>query len=122
MCKKPIYYENRKGEKPVKTFINNLSEDTKGKILARVEYLGDHWQELKRPYVDYLGNKIYELRIQFAKRKIRVIYAYMFKDYIVLLHGIMKKTAKVPESDKTKAIKRMKDFQAQYNDGLLKLR
>lgn len=122
MCKKPIYYENRKGEKPVKTFINNLSEDTKGKILARVEYLGEHWQELKRPYVDYLGNKIYELRIQFAKGKIRVIYAYMFKDYIVLLHGIMKKTAKVPERDKTKAIKRMKDFQAQYNDGLIKLR
>jgi phage-related protein len=82
--KKPIYYENRKGEKPVKTFINNLSEDTKGKI--------------------------------------RVIYAYMFKDYIVLLHGIIKKTAKVPERDKTKAIKRMKDFQAQYNDGLIKLR
>ncbi len=94
MCKKPIYYENRKGEKPVKAFINNLSEDTKGKILARVEFLGDHWQELKRPYVDYLGNKIYELRIQFAKRKIRVIYAYMFKDYIVLLHGIMKKQQK----------------------------
>ena len=47
--KKPIYYENRKGEKPVKTFINKLGEDTKGKILARVEYLGEHWSELKRP-------------------------------------------------------------------------
>ena len=61
------------------------------------------------------------MRIQVAKERIRIIYVFMFKDYIVLLHGIVKKTSKVPEPDKTKALKRMKDFQAQFNDGSIKL-
>ena len=121
MEKKPIYYQNERGEKPAKEFIEKLNEDTKGKVLARIEFLGKHWQKLKRPYVDYIGNKIYELRIQFAKSKIRVIYAFMFKDYIVLLHGILKKTSEIPESDKDIAVKRMKDFQKKYDQGKIKL-
>ena len=121
MQKKLIYYENRKGEKPVKIFIDDMGDYAKGKILARIQFLKEHWHELKRPYVDYLGDKIYELRIQVAKERIRIIYVFMFKDYIVLLHGIVKKTSKVPEPDKTKALKRMKDFQAQFNDGSIKL-
>jgi len=119
--KKPIYYQNEKGEKPAKQFIEKLNEDAKGKVLARIEFLGEHWQGLKRPYVDYLGSKIYELRIQFAKSKIRVIYAFMFKNYIVLLHGILKKTSEIPEGDKDIAIKRMKDFQEKYDQGKIKL-
>jgi phage-related protein len=121
MQKKPVYYEDRKGEKPVKVFIDKLGEYAKGKILARIQFLGEHWHELKRPYVDYLGYKIYELRVHVAKHNIRIIYAFMFKDYIVLLHGIVKKTSRVPEDDKTKALRRMNDFQAQLDEGSIKL-
>jgi phage-related protein len=117
----PIYYQNEKGQKPAKEFIETLNEDAKGKVLARIEFLGEHWQELKRPYVDYLGNKIYELRMQVAKNKIRIIYAFMFKNYIILLHGILKKTSKIPKGDKDIAIKRMKDFQKKYDEGKIKL-
>ena len=45
----------------------------------------------------------------------------MFKDYIVLLHAIKKKTKKVPEDEKIKARKRMLDFQLQFNENRLKL-
>ena len=121
MQKKVIYYENKKGEKPVKGFIDSLGEYAKGKILARIQFLGERWHELKRPYVDYLGDKIYELRIQVSKDRIRIIYAFMFKDYVVLLHGIVKKTSRVPEGDKIKALKRMKDFQVQFDEGSIKL-
>ena len=60
--------------------------------------------------MDYLEDGLYELRVQFAKDKVRVIYAYMFKDYIVLLHGIIKRTAKVPENDKLIAQERRINF------------
>ena len=53
MQKKLIYYENRKGEKPVKIFIDDMGDYAKGKILARIQFLKEHWHELKRPYVDY---------------------------------------------------------------------
>lgn len=121
MEKKVIYYENRKSEKPVKEFINKIDDKTKAKVLARIKFLGEHWDEIGRPLADYIGDKLYELRIQFSQNKVRIIYAFMFKNYIVLLHGIMKTTAKIPKNDKLKAKKRMIDFEIQYNEGRLKL-
>lgn len=121
MEKKVIYYENRKSEKPVKEFINKTDDKTKAKILARISFLGKHWDEIGRPSADYIGDKLYELRIQFSQNKVRIIYAFMFKNYIVLLHGLMKTTAKIPKNDKLKAKKRMIDFEIQYNEGRLKV-
>lgn len=74
MKKKVIYYENINGERPVEEFINNLDVKIKAKLLARIQYFEEHWHELRRPYVDLVEDGIYELRVQFAKNKIRVIY------------------------------------------------
>jgi len=51
-----------------------------------------------------------------------VIYAYMFRDYIILLHGFFKTTGPIPQADKLAARKRMLDFQRQYDAGILKLK
>ena len=118
---KAIYYEDTKKKKYVKEFINKLDSNTKAKVLARIEYLVKHWDELGRPIVDKIEGDLYELRVQFAKNRVRIIYAYMFKDYIVLLHGIMKKTSEIPENDKLRAKKRMIDFQIRFNEGRIKL-
>lgn len=117
-----IYYEDSKGGKPVKELIDQLDANLKAKILTRLAFLGEHWHESRRPFVDYLGDRLYELRIRLTRGNVRIIYAYMFKDYIVLLHGIIKKTQKVPENDKLKAKKRMLDFQIRYNESRIKLR
>lgn len=45
----------------------------------------------------------------------------MLKDYIVLLHGIIKKTKEVPLEDMLKAKNRMNDFQVRYKEGRIKL-
>lgn len=122
MTKKVIYYEDAKGIKCVKEFLNSLDDSIKGKVLARIQFLGEHWNELRRPYVDLIGDKLYELRVQFAHNQVRIVYAYMFGDYVVLLHGFMKKTSKIPENDKLAAINRMFDFQKRYNEGRIRLR
>lgn len=122
MDMKAIYYEDNRGNKPAKEFIEQFEVKTKAKILARVFYLEDHWREAKRPLVDKIDKDLYELRVEFAWNDVRVIYAYMFKDYIVLLHGLKKKTNKIPENDKLMAIKRMIDFRIRYNEGKIRLR
>ena len=66
MPKKVIYYEDKKGNKPVKEFINRLNEKTKAKVLATANFLGENWGNIGRPIVDYIGNDIYELRVQFS--------------------------------------------------------
>ena len=119
--KKIIHYEDKRGRQYVKEFINSFDEKTRGKITARIEFLIEHWQEMRRPLVDKIDEDLYELRVQFAWNNIRVIYAYMFKNYIVLLHGFRKKTDRVLEGDKMKARNRMMDFQARYNNGQIKL-
>ncbi|MDD4201968.1 MAG: type II toxin-antitoxin system RelE/ParE family toxin [Candidatus Omnitrophica bacterium] len=122
MAKTAIYYQDKRGKKPVKEFINKLDVHTRAKVLASTNFLCDNWKELKRPIVEYLGDDLYELRVQFSSNNVRVFYGYMFKDYIVLLHGILKKTSKISENDKLKAKKRMIDFQIQYNEGKIKLK
>jgi len=118
---KSIYYEDIKGEKPAKEFISSFEPKTKAKILARVVYLTDHWREARRPVVDKIDKDLYELRVEFSWNTIRILYAYMFKDYIVILHGLQKQTKKIPINDKLLAKKRMLDFQIRYNKGKIKL-
>ena len=121
MRKKAIYYEDERNSRPVEEFINDLESKTKAKVLARIEFLEERWQELRRPYIDILDEGLYELRVVFSGNQVRVIYAYMFKDYIVLLHGIIKKTKEVPQEDMLKAKNRMNDFQIRYKEGKIKL-
>lgn len=121
MRKKAIYYEDESDNRPVEEFITDLESKTRAKVLARIEFLEEHWQELRRPYVDSLEGGLYELRVIFAGNQVRVIYAYMFKNYIVLLHGIIKKTNEVPREDMAKAKNRMIDFQMRYEKGTIRL-
>ena len=121
MNKRAIYYEDLKGRKHAKDFIDRFEEKTRAKILARIEYLEDHWHEVRRPLADKIDSDLYEIRVEFAWNTVRVLYAYMFKDYIVILHGLTKKQDKIPENDKEKARKRMLDFQMRYDKGKIRL-
>jgi len=119
--KKAIYYQDIRGNKPAKNFIKSFEAKTKGKILARIEYLEKHWHELRRPLVDQIDRNLYELRVRFSHNNVRILYAYMFKNYIVILHGLQKKADRIPENDRLKAKKRMIDFQIRYNEGKIRL-
>jgi len=119
--KKTIFYVDQNGDSPVENFLECLDESARAKIIARIEFLGKYWREVRRPLVDYLEKGLYELRVQFASDKVRVIYAYMFREYIVLLHGIIKRTAKVPEQDKIIARQRRHDFEERVREGRVKL-
>jgi phage-related protein len=119
--KKIVFYEDEEGDSPVEKFLERLDESAKGKIAARIEFLSKYWRHVRRPLVDYLEDGLYELRVQFAKDKVRVIFAYMFKDYIVLLHGIVKRTARVPENDKLIAKQRLSHFEKLVQEGRIRL-
>ncbi len=121
MKKKVIYYEDDKNVRPVEEFVNGLDSKAKIKVLARITLLQEHWQELRRPYVDFLQGGLYELRVVLFGNQVRVIYAYMFKDYIILLHGFNKRTDEVPQEDILKAKERMNDFQKRVVQGKIKL-
>lgn len=68
MRKKAVYYEDARGRRPVEEFINKFDDKTKGKIVVRIEYLAEHWYEIRRPYVDKIEGALYELRVDFEIR------------------------------------------------------
>ncbi len=121
MKKKIVFYEDEENHRPVEEFLDELDSKTRKKVGARIALLGNHWAELRRPYVDFLQNGLYELRVVLFGKQVRVIYAYMFKDYIVLLHGFNKSTDDVQQEDMLKAKYRMMDFQKRVNHGLINL-
>jgi phage-related protein len=64
---------------------------------------------LGMPYCRGLGNGLWEVRSDLTDGKIgRVIFC-VARERMVLLHGFVKKTQKIPERDLKLAVKRMKE-------------
>ena len=73
---------------------------------------------MRRPIVEYLGDKLYELR----PKQIRILYAFVGKQYAVILHAFRKKTGPVPPSEKRLAQTRLADFVQRYERGLITIK
>jgi phage-related protein len=105
-----IYFESRRGIIYVRDFIRSLcNEGAIAKVLAYIEYLSIYGPASRRPYVDYLEDKIYELRPSFGRLEMRVLYFYDKKD-IILTHAFLKKTRETPQDEIDKAKEIMRQY------------
>lgn len=105
------YYRNSQtNQEPVKDYINDLDEETQGKIHARIELLRENKGRLCFSYTSHITGKIWELRVDFGKSHHRIFYFVCVGKRIVLLHAFLKKTKKIPPGEKEKAINNYKDF------------
>lgn len=104
-----LFYENSNGKKPVRDWLLKLSEDDRkiiGQDIATVEY----GYPIGMPTCRSLGNKLEEIRSDISDKRIaRVIFSVKY-DYIILLHGFIKKTQKTPKSEIDLAAKRLKEI------------
>jgi phage-related protein len=104
-----LFYENSNGKKPVRDWLLELSEDDRkiiGQDIATVEY----GYPIGMPTCRSLGNKLEEVRSDISDKGIaRVIFSVKC-DYIILLHGFIKKTQKTPKSEIDLTIKRLKEI------------
>ena len=62
-----------------------------------------------KPLVDNLGDGIWEVRSRLENRMARILFA-MVNQEIILLHGFIKKTQKVPADELELAKKRTKQY------------
>jgi len=110
-----IFYIDGEGNEPVKDFILRQPDDAIAEILHVFKLLRHFNITLGMPYVrkiDKFG--IRELRIKHGSDIYRIFFfAYTGRKFI-LLHAILKKEAKTPESDKKLAIQRMNDYKSRY--------
>lgn len=104
------FYKTEDGKDPVSDFLDSLPRKHRAKALWELDLLADKGTELKEPYAKHVEDELWELRIKFASDISRVFYFIPTKTNIVLLHGFIKKTNRVPLEEIETAKKRLADY------------
>ena len=109
------FYQDRQGNEPVKDFILGQPDGAIAEILHVFKLLRQFNIILGMPYVRKIDKSgLRELRIKHGLDIYRIFFfAYTGKKFI-LLHAILKKEDKTPETDKLLAIQRMNDYKLGY--------
>ena len=68
------FYETAEGRRPAEEFIDAQSNKMQAKIALSIDLLKDFGTNLRMPYSEYLGDGIFQLRIQTEGNKARVLY------------------------------------------------
>jgi len=100
-----VLFETDRGEKPVKEFINSLTDSSIAKVARDIGLLEKYGYLLGMPHSKRVEKEIYELRIN-GTEEVRIFYTFR-KNRIYLLHGFRKKTQKTPTRELLIAKKRI---------------
>jgi len=101
------FFREKGGTEPVRDWLDNLGEEIRGKVLARIGLLREHGPTLDFPYTSQVEGRLREVRLRFGKTRYRVLYFFDEDRTGVLLHGFTKDTDKLENWDKATAIARM---------------
>lgn len=114
---KILFYTTDRGDSPVDEFLDSLARPMKAKVEAYMALLQEKGSNLHRPYADHVRGKIRELR----PGKVRILYCFFLKNYILLLLAIKKKTFRLLNRDIEQAERNMNDYIARYEGGEITL-
>ena len=112
---KVLFYRRNNDSVPTVEFKRSFPDNVIGKIDKWIERLQEHGPNLRRPIVDKIADKIYELRLSFGHLSPRFLFFYYGK-YIIITHGFLKKTREIPRSEIERATEYMHDFLRQQGD------
>ncbi|OGK56151.1 hypothetical protein A3J15_02815 [Candidatus Roizmanbacteria bacterium RIFCSPLOWO2_02_FULL_38_10] len=109
---KIFFYRTSSGKEIVIDFIDSFSNKRMLKIRTEIRLLEEYGLSLlSTSKVKKLAGytNLYELRIK-AGIQIRLFFAFVSPDSILILHGFIKKTNKTPLNEIKTAINRVKEF------------
>ncbi|OGH11747.1 MAG: hypothetical protein A2857_03770 [Candidatus Levybacteria bacterium RIFCSPHIGHO2_01_FULL_36_15] len=107
---KVIYYITSSGDNPFDKFLDSLSEQQQRKILRILTNIKVYGLTTAIPHIKKLiGTPFWEIRI-LGQDNIRVFYAVLLKDSILVIHGFTKKSQKTPFREIKTAMDRLNDW------------
>jgi hypothetical protein len=101
------FFLDEGGNAPVEKYLTSLPVQHRAKVLALIKMLEQEGPNLPFPYSSQVRGKLRELRTQQGKDKLRILYFGDARRVFVLLHGIVKRSAQLPEEDVRVAEARM---------------
>lgn len=103
------FFQNDKGKMPVREWILGFPPDDK-KIIGEDIKTAEFGWPVGMPVVKPIGDKLYEVRSSLSDGSEARILFTIYKNYMVLLHGFIKKTQKIQKRELNLARNRMKKF------------
>ncbi len=103
------FYEDERARCFAVEFLNGLQIKTRAKVTKWIDKLEEEGPDLPRPFADLVRGKIRELRVGFGTNEYRLLY-FFFGKRIIITHGFLKKTDKVPLGEIERAERIMQDF------------
>ena len=80
-----------------KKLIKSLQKPTIAKVLCTIDLLEQFGQKLGPPHTKKISAHLFELRVS-GKQEVRIFYSF-HKSQILLLHGFVKKSQKIPQKE-----------------------
>jgi phage-related protein len=105
-----IFYRSRQGTEPVRKWLKGLHEAERHAIgldLLRAQWRWPAGMPLCRP----LGNGLWEVRTDLPTKRTARVPLCLHEEYLVALHGFIKKTRTAPDDDLALARKRQKELE-----------
>jgi phage-related protein len=109
---KIIYYTTPNDQNPVSDFLDSITAKQQSKVIRVIMYIREYGLESVTTHTRKLtGTPLWEIRI-LGQDNIRVIYAILLNNSLLLLHGFVKKSQKTPTREIEKALLRLKEHQS----------
>jgi phage-related protein len=99
------FYMTLAGHEPVREWLRSLHRNEKKQIGEDIKTVQFGWP-IGMPVVEKLDQYLWEVRTKLRNKISRVIFT-VYENQIVLLHGFIKKSQKIPAEDLELAKKRM---------------
>lgn len=104
------FYRELNGNEPVRKWLKSIHKEKRRSIGQDIKTVQFGWP-LGMPIVRGLGQKLWEIRSIFPNGIARVIFT-LEDDIIILLHGYIKKSQKMPKEELELAKKRLKKLRS----------
>ncbi|MCL5011024.1 MAG: type II toxin-antitoxin system RelE/ParE family toxin [Patescibacteria group bacterium] len=86
-------------------FIEGLEKAAIAKVLRSIDLLEKFGSDLQMPHSRKIKNNLFELRVR-GQQEIRIFYTFC-QTQIILLHGFIKKSQKIPKKEIDLALQKM---------------
>ena len=103
-----VFYTTTTGHEPVREWLRSLQNAERKQIGEDIKTVQFGWP-IGMPVVEKLDRDLWEVRSKLKNKISRVIFT-VYENQIVLLHGFIKKSRKIPLEDLELAQRRMNDI------------
>ncbi|SRR6266540_1212742 len=105
------FYKEGDGTCPVLEFLKDEPARVRQQARERISLLKERGHTARRPFVEYLGEDLYELRWHTGRVQYRILYFFHGQKAVVLCHALTKED-KIPVADRNRALRRKSLFEA----------